>query len=263
LKKSFLIIVTCVIVLLGFYYEGCVPSKPSEEAEILPVERLVKRLEANRRRVKNFEGTGTLTLVSQQLNTTATFKIAIQKPDSIYLTIMGPFGIEIAQSLVTKDGFQFYDALHNNLYKGDISDDVLKSIFKINLPFQDLLNSFVGSVSLADRLYNNPTKFEVHYDNYIMTYTDSLKKTNAIYKIGIKDLGITEYTLSDLKERSTLEAVYNKFKIFETVAVPYSIEVKNLKDKQTLTIDYKKIEVNKKSVNLQMDIPEDANVIKW
>ena len=68
---------------------------------------------------------------------------------------------------------------------------------------------------------------------------------------------------SDLKGKSILEANYTKFKFFENVAVPYSIEVKNLKDKQTITIDYKKVETNKKSVNLQLDVPEDADVIKW
>ena len=56
---------------------------------------------------------------------------------------------------------------------------------------------------------------------------------------------------------------YSKFKVFENVAIPYLIEVKNIKDKQTIQIEYRKAEANKKSLNLQMDVPEDANVIKW
>jgi outer membrane lipoprotein-sorting protein len=248
---------------LGIIYNGCVPSKPAEEVEILPVERLVKKLEANRRRVKSFEGSGTITISSAQINNSATFKVILQKPDSIYLTIMGPFGIELAQALVTKDDFQFYEALHNTLYKGQVNDEVLKGIFKINLSFQDLLNAFVGSVNLSDKLYENPTKFEVLYDKYIMTYTDSAQNKSAVYKIDIRDLGISEYKITDLKGRSLLEAGYSRFKVFENVAVPYMIEVKNLKDKQTIRIEYKKAEANKKNLNLQLDVPEDADVIKW
>lgn len=263
MKKLLLLTAGLIALVLGLSYQGCVPSKPSEETEILPVERLVKKLEANRRRIRNFEGSGTISISSAQINNSATFKVILQKPDSIYLTIMGPFGIELAQALVTKDNFQFYEALHNTLYKGEVSDDVLKSIFKINLSFQDLMNAFIGSVNLADRLYESPTKFDVLYDKYIMTYADSLQNKNSIYKIDVRDLGIIEYKMTDLKGRSFLEASYSKFKVFENVAVPYSIEVKNLKDKQTIQIEYRKAEANKKSLNLQMDIPEDANVIKW
>lgn len=263
MKKLILILLTGISILIGLNYQGCVPSKPSEEAEILPIERLVKKLEANRRRIKNFEGSGTITISSTQMNNSATFKVILQKPDSIYLTIMGPFGIELAQALVTKDSFQFYEALHNTLYKGEVTDDVLKTIFKINLSFPDLLNAFIGSVSLADKLYESPTKFDVLYDKYIMSYADSIQNKNSVYKIDVRDLGIIEYKLTDLKGKSYLEANYSKFKVFENVAVPFLIEVKNIKDKQTINIEYKKAEANKKYVNLQMDIPEDATVIKW
>jgi hypothetical protein len=263
LKKVFLFLLAAISLIIIIGYQGCVPSKPADDVEVLPIERLVKKLETNRRRIKNFEGSGTIKISSAQVNNSASFKVILQKPDSIYLTIMGPFGIELAQALVTKDDFQFYEALHNTLYKGQLNNDVLKSIFKVNLSLQDLLDAFIGSVSMADRLYENPSKYDVLYDKYILTYTDSLENRNSIYKIDVRDLGIIEYKLTDMRGKSYLEAAYSKFKVFETVAVPFSIEVKNLKDKQTINIEYKKVEANRKNINLQMDIPEDATVIKW
>ena len=110
-----------IIVLISFYLiilsiSGCVPSKPTEEVEILPAERLVNKLEVNRRRIKTFEGSGTLYIKSPQLDNKASFQITLVKPDSIYLSIMGPFGIQLAQALVTNDNFIFYDALQNTAY---------------------------------------------------------------------------------------------------------------------------------------------------
>ena len=131
------------IVLLNFILiiPGCVPSKPTEDVEILPSERLISKLEANRRRIQSFEGSGTIHIQSNKFNNNATFNVVLMKPDSIYLTIMGPFGIELAQALVTNKSFIFYDALHNTAYEGESTDEVLKNIFKIDLPFNDLLQA--------------------------------------------------------------------------------------------------------------------------
>ncbi|MGE5681271.1 MAG: hypothetical protein ACM34K_10380, partial [Bacillota bacterium] len=99
MKKTVYIFLYLMIITLPLVYVGCVPSKPAEEAEIVPSDRLIKKLEANRRKVKNFEGTGSLNINTPDLNTTASFKVLLQKPDSVYLEIYGPFGIDLAQAL--------------------------------------------------------------------------------------------------------------------------------------------------------------------
>jgi len=99
-----------------FLFDGCVPSKPTEDVELLPSERLINKLEANRRKIKNFEGIGVFEIESDQYSNSANFQIVMQKPDSIYFSVLGPFGIELAQALVTKDDYVFYDALQNTAY---------------------------------------------------------------------------------------------------------------------------------------------------
>ena len=100
------------------------PSKPLDEVEILPSERLINKLEANRRKIKNFEGIGILSIESEQYDNSASFRVVMQKPDSIYLTILGPFGIELAQALVTNENYIFYDALENKAYTGEVNEDI-------------------------------------------------------------------------------------------------------------------------------------------
>ena len=97
--------------LLLFLFDGCVPSKPTEDMELLPSERLINKLEANRRKIKNFEGVGIFEIESDQFNNSASFQVIMQKPDSIYFSVLGPFGIELAQVLVTKENYIFY--VHN------------------------------------------------------------------------------------------------------------------------------------------------------
>ncbi len=245
------------------FIPGCVPSKPTEDVEILPSERLISKLEANRRRIQSFEGSGTIHIQSTKYNNSATFNVILMKPDSIYLTIMGPFGIELAQALVTNKSFVFYDALHNTAYEGESTDEVLKNIFKIDLPFNDLLDAFIGSVNLTSKLYKQPTSYRVDYDKYIITYVDSLTDASTQYKVDIRQLGITNYEITDKDGIVALEGKYSQFGLLENVAVPYHIEVMNKKENQLVTIDYKSMRANKKNIFIDFKVPQDATIIQW
>jgi outer membrane lipoprotein-sorting protein len=261
LKNAVFIFLTLLI--LTSIIPGCVPSKPTEDVEILPSERLISKLEANRRRIRSFEGSGTIQIKSNKFNNSASFNVVLMKPDSIYLTIMGPFGIELAQALVTKQNFVFYDALQNTAYEGESNSDVLKNIFKIDLTFNELVDAFIGSVNLTDQLYKQPANYNVDYDHYVITYVDSLASTSTQYKVDVRELGITNYILTDKEGDVSLEGKYSKFGLLENVAVPYHIEVMDKKENQLVTIDYKSMHANKKDIYIDFSVPSDATIIKW
>ena len=263
MKKCSLIILLCSYLIILFI-SGCVPSKPTEETEeILSAERLVNKLEVNRRRIKLFEGSGTLVVQTSNSENKANFETILVKPDSIYLTILGAFGIQLAQTLVTTDSFIFYDDLHNTAYQGRLSEDVLKSIFKIDLPFSDIIDAFVGSVNLTKHLYKQPSNYSVEYDKYILTYVDSTSHFTSIYKIDIRSLGITSFQVLDPDGEIVLNCNYSDFDYIENVAVPYSIEVQNVKDGQSVSIKYNKLRANSADISINFKVPDDATVIKW
>jgi outer membrane lipoprotein-sorting protein len=261
LRKVSLLILLFVNTLL--LITACVPSQPSEDYELLPSERLINKLEANRRKIKSFEGNGTIIVNSPELDNTATFRVVLQKPDSLYFTIMGPFGIELAQALVTKEKYIFYDALQNTAYTGSVNSNILQSIFRINLSFGDLLDAFVGSVNLTPNLYRSPDNYLVEGDKYVLTYLDSAREYKTVYKVDVRQLGITDYQLFSIDGNQMLEGKYNKFELLENVAVPYKIQIQNILDDQKINIEYRKITVNKKDIQIDFKLPDDATIIKW
>ena len=242
---------------------GCVPSQPTEEFELLPSERLINKLEANRRKIKSFEGMGTIIVNTPSMDNSATFRVILQKPDSISLTIMGPFGIELAQALVTKEKFTFYDALQNTAYIGSVNSNALQSIFRINLSFEDLLDAFVGSVNLTNNLYRPPDNYVVEDDKYVLTYDDETRNNTTVYKVDVRQLGITNYEMYELNGSLKLRGKYTDFELLENVAIPYKIGIENILDEQKINIEYRKINVNKKNIVIDFNIPDDATIIKW
>jgi hypothetical protein len=251
------------VLLLFFVLDGCVPSKPTEEAEILSSERLINKLEANRRKIKNFEGVGTFEIQSEQFNDGASFQVVMQKPDSIYFSVLGPFGIELAQALVTKENYIFYDVLHNTAYRGNVNDDILQNIFKINLSFSELLDAFVGSVNLTSNLYKEPSNYSIEGEKYVLTYLDKERQLTWVYRVDIRELGITNFTLKSDDDKINIEGNYSDFELIENVAFPFKIEVMNKVKNQKIKINYKDISTNDKGLRVKFELPDDAKIIEW
>jgi len=249
--------------ILLIFFESCVPSKPTEDIELLPSERLINKLEANRRKIKNFEGIGVFEIESDQYSNSANFQIVMQKPDSIYFSILGPFGIELAQALVTKENYIFYDALQNTAYQGQVNDDILKNIFKINLSFTDLLDAFIGSVNLTPNLYKQPDNYSVDGEQYVLTYINNEDELKSVYRVDIRQLGITDYTLTSFDKTIDLEGKYSKFELIENVAIPFNIEISNKVLNQDVKIKYKNIYANSKGLKVKFELPDDAEIIEW
>ena len=250
-------------ILFLFLIDGCIPSKPTEDIELLPSERLINKLEANRRKIKNFEGIGIFEIESEQYNNSASFQVIMEKPDSIYFSILGPFGIELAQALVTKENYIFYDALQNTAYTGEVNDDILRSIFKINLSFTDLLDAFVGSVNLTSNLYKQPSNYSIDGDKYVLTYIDRENQLTWIYRVDIRELGITNFTLKSDDNEINVEGNYSNFELIENVAVPFKIEIMNKVKNQKIKISYKDILTNDKGLKVKFELPGDAEIIEW
>ena len=257
---QWIIIPVAIFIIL---FDGCVPSKPTEDVELLPSERLINKLEANRRKIKNFEGIGVFEIESDQYNNSANFQIIMQKPDSIYFSVLGPFGIELAQALVTKEDYVFYDAIQNTAYQGNVTDDILRNIFKIDLSFSDLLDAFIGSVNLTPNLYKQPNNYSVDGEQYVLTYVDKDNELTSVYRVDIRQLGITNYTLTSDDKTVDLEGKYSKFELIENVAIPFSIEISNKVQNQEVKIRYKNIIANSKGLKVKFKLPDDAEIIEW
>lgn len=241
-------------------FEGCIPSKQIEEVEVIPSERLVKRLEANRRKVKNFEGSGSLEITTKGFNGNVDFKTILLKPDSLYIEFYGPFGIDLAQVLITNKTYAFYDVMHNVLYQGHSGSDILKQVFKIDLSFNDLMDAFVGSVNLTPRLQQEPDNYEIAYSKYVLTYRDSLSGMSSRYRVDIRDLAITNFELLDQSQNTLVHGQYSKFRMLDNIPIPYNTEVSVSGTGQKIKIDYKRVQINKKNLRISMNVPDDVEV---
>ncbi len=244
---------------------GCSAEKEvtSTEKKIIPANRLLRKMEGNRRNIKTFQGTGTIRVKSEKFSGKTSFEIFIKKPDSIKISIYGPFGIDIAHGLFSNKRFIFYDVLRNRVFTGSKSKDVLQKLFKIDLSFEDLLDSFTGAVNLTSKLRSEPTKYEILEDMYNLTYRDKAANKKSIYRITKDDLKITEYVVSTLSGEELLSGEYSRFKDYDNVPIPSALLIRNKEKGQSINVEYKKIIINKKIKSLSIHLPTDVEKIEW
>ena len=258
-RKSILIVLLGLLFLVGCSSE----KKITTTKKVIPAKRLIKKLEGNRRKIKTFEGTGTIHIKSEKFTGKTSFKISIKKPDSIKISIYGPFGIDIAHGIFSKNKFMFYDVLKNRVIIGENSKDVLKKMFKIDLSFEELIDAFAGAVNLTEKLRTEPTNYEVLEDIYNLTYVDEKENKKNIYRITKDDLKITEYRVFSLSGKELLSGDYSKFKNYENVPIPLLLLIRNKSERQSIKIEYKKVKVNKEIKTLKIKLPSDVKQIKW
>ena len=251
-----------LLLSFGFFFQFCSTPKPVLEERIIPAERLIKKIEGNRRKVKTFEGSGVIKVESKQFTGSANFEVTLKKPDSIKISIYGPFGIDLAHGLVSKTDFQFYDVMRNKLYIGSNDKSVLKDLFKVDLSFNELLDAFSGSVNLTDKLLREPDEFLQDDNEYTLSYNDKISNQTSTYTIKIDDLALTAFEVTDIKNKTVIKSMYDDIKIFNDVPIPYEVSVDYKQNNQKLFLEYRKINVNADVDKLTLRLPKDIEIIK-
>jgi len=207
-RKYFYLLLSLILSILS----ACAPTKTIEKEKLISPDRLVIKLEANRRKIKSFAGSGVINVQNKELNAKSNFEVNLKKPDSLRVDFFGPFGIELAQAVISSNGFLFYDVINNKIYKGNLKDDVLQKILKVNLSLSDVIDALTGSVNLTDKLRKEPDKFEYENKFYKLTYVDSINSLEKIYLVKADDLSISESIIQNLKGEKLLEGKFSNFK---------------------------------------------------
>jgi outer membrane lipoprotein-sorting protein len=258
--RKYFILFICSLFVIQF--TNCSPTKVIEEERGIAGERLVKRVEANRRKVRTLVGNGTISIITKELNTKSNFRVEIKKPDSLKVAFYGPFGIDLAYALISKQDFLFYDVINNTLYQGKAKPGFIKQVLKINLQFDELIDAVTGSVNLSNKLRIEPEVQKISDSEYELVYPDSSANSIGTVKISAEDYRILQYYVTDFKGKTKYEALYDGFRKIVDVYLPFLININDKANDQKLKIEYRSLEINNFNEKLMLEIPDDAKIIQ-
>ncbi|RPI05552.1 MAG: DUF4292 domain-containing protein [Ignavibacteriae bacterium] len=211
-------------------------------------------------RIHSMTGEGRISIETPDIAQSGSFVLTLQKPDSVLITLRGPFGINVGSALVTRSDFLFYSSLENKLISGSSSTENLNRILHVRLSFDDLLNLFAGGSFLDDDIHA-PDETYVEDDQVVFVFHSSL--FNRKYWIEPATLNIQKIQFVDQKGKLTLEQTFDQFEEVEGIAVPTTIRVFQPKARQKLTFRYSDVHVNAEKIHFTFTIPPNAERIHW
>ena len=182
----------------------------------------------------------------------------------MFVRIEGPFGISIAQALITRHDFIYYNVQENKAILGPTTDINIGAVLRIKVSFDELLSGFSGGF-----IFENSSIDSVTADSEKGLYTIKTNSTPGIQKYYIDPsiYTVNKYNSFDGNNKSVVEVDYSNY--FEenasgnTVYFPSSIKIRNPEKKQSVYVDYVNKSFNKQDLKFTIKIPKSAKVTKW
>ncbi len=243
---------------------SCTGSQDDEKLNSIPIRDIKHRVNENSKLIETLEASGNISFDSPDNSATGWMEIRIKKPDTVYVKIEGPFGISIANALITRSNFIYYNAQENKAIIGPTTEINIGAILKIKISFDDLVNSFTGGFHFNDESADSTN---AESENSLYVLHDNKTSDKGKYYIEPVKFTIQKYNLIDGSSITKLEVNYSNY-IIETasgkdVMFPNKIVIKNPLKSQTVYIDYQTRDINKNSLEFNIKIPKSAKVIRW
>lgn len=260
LNKALKTIFAFILVILT----GCTGSRNDAELEKIPIKELKQKVNEQSEKIESMEASGTIAFDSPDMSNSGYVEIRLRKPDSIFVKIEGPFGIDIANALITRSEFIYYNVQDNKVIMGPTSEINIGAILKMKISFDELINSLSGSFH-----FENEEQDSIDASSENNLYVLRIDKDYARKKFLVEpnSFVVNNYTVFDSKNKRMLEVNYSKFES-ETIAsgaiyFPNQIIIYRPETKQTVWLIYESKELNKKNLNFKIKYPRTAKIIRW
>lgn len=211
-------------------------------------------------RLVSLSAEGEISIDSPTLSNTGSFTVSLSRPDSLYTKIEGPFGIDIADVLVTRSEFTYYNATENKVIKGPSTQRNLGVILKMKVEFDDLLNALSGNFMITN---TDTSNYSIHMleDQFLLEQRSG--KATMKYLIDSDDFYVTRIQNYDEQGKLKLEIKYDEFYDADGIFFPKKITLTRPKEKQYVWVSYKIEDLNPGRLIYKMKIPGSARKVQW
>jgi len=223
-------------------FSGC-SSSPAVRSEAIGISfnDVVAHADQQNARLRSLRGEGNLQIESPDFSQSVSFEVVLLRPDSLQLIFNGPFGITVAQALVTRETFQLYNSLQNRLYIGVTSPENLAKTVRIGLSFDDILSLFTGGTVLSsDR--TAPYTAEPDGADAVFLFDGGQYQRRYVVDPSTKD--IRKFQLLNARGAPVGEQWFSSFETIDGITYPRKIMVTQHEERRRLTLYYQSVEWN-------------------
>jgi hypothetical protein len=238
-------------------------AKPEFEfdTDSLTTEKLKYIINLKADKIKTFEAEGDIEFESPESGNSGSILIAINKPDTIYAKLRGPFGITGAIMTINRNDFTYYNVQEAFVIKGSTTSKNISYILRIELDFNTLMNIasgthiFVENDKTSDYFYK--LKSEYYYNSY-----DSITRqtTKMVIDSNFNIQSISKY---DSEGGKLIQIEYSDYKYLDGFYFPFNIYFHRIKEREQLWLKYNEITAEPGYIKYKIKIPKSIKTIFW
>jgi outer membrane lipoprotein-sorting protein len=239
----------CAIVIAGCSaFERTAVKMDSTGPEV------IQKVNARAAGVKTLRASGTLAIESPQMSNSASFQLNVRQPDSAKITIRGPFGIRVGEALFTGSRFTFYNAINNEVIRGDVLEDGMPGLMDLHIKPEDIYNTLSGTRTFASG-ETVPDTFRVTDEGYVLVFNHE-RGAHTRYLVDPASFAITDVQQISAGGETTLEEEYAFSKESDGVLEPETVRI--LRQESAVLLSYERVKRNTELDPFTIDIPDDA-----
>jgi len=215
-----------------------VTQKVAPDIEKVTYRALLQHHEEWQKAIKSINGNLRLTLDTPEYSGNFNASVLMNEPDSLLITVTGPFGMHLGKVYISKRRFIFYNQVMNQFYKGSREDFKGKNFLQFPLEISQLKDVFVARDPfdvLEKQLY------EIRDDKYYI----EAKNGNYSYKIWFDPevllISRIEYLLDG---KTAFIKEYDNFRKVNGIYFPHLVNFIKPDEKQGVSIIISSIDLN-------------------
>jgi len=258
--RKIVIKVLSFIFVVSLFISCSAPKKIEDDG--FDIRDVIKQINNSSKKIKSLKGAGNISLENESGANSGSFKINLLKPDSISLSITGPFGINVAKALITRDSFLFHDSFNNVAVKGKTTKRNISEIFKLNIDFDDILSVLSCSPDFFRESNLEPQiDLQASENEAVIIYQ---KEGDIIkYYLNLENKYISKRVVYSGSGKIISEENYQSYYKKDNMWLPRSIKIVLPYENQLLSLYFEKQEINTDNLSFNFTIPKDTKILNW
>ncbi len=183
-----------------------------------------------------------------------------EKPEKMSVYGMGPFNEPKVIALVSEQALQIYFVAENELIKGELTDDVLKRVFDVDLRISDIRSAIFANPFLDGNI--SDLKLENYQDEYVISRKSRDENYREEITILAKGIVVDKWKIINSKGEMIQEITFSKYRETGGVLRPLKATISRPYDNTRISIESVEPEINIKlaKTTFELPIPEDARI---
>lgn len=216
---------------------------------------LALRLNERENRIVSTRGRGSVSFESPEMAGSAFFSMTLKKPDSLLITLEGPFGIEAGFFFLSRQKFVVYNSLENRAILGVPAAGTIRGVIPMDLTLDQIMEAFTGGFRLPA---GPPESYGPDGDTYRAVY----HRAGQVHSYWIDPAAalVLRYEVRDSAGTVVFEAASSRVTEKSGISVPAHVSVTFPREGRQLTIHFTSIEVNGEELSFEYTVPPNARI---